>query len=82
MIGGSLSNQFQLGNSNIAFDVLFSMLEKEGISRTLSKPSLTVLAGEEAVFNIGGEVPVPSAFAPSAVQSSVPLVSSCLFAPL
>ncbi|MGJ8690536.1 MAG: pilus assembly protein N-terminal domain-containing protein [Gammaproteobacteria bacterium] len=69
VIGGSLSNQFQLGNSNIAFDVLFSMLEKEGISRTLSKPSLTVLAGEEAVFNIGGEVPVPSAFAPSGIST-------------
>lgn len=69
IIGGSLSNQFQLGNSDIAFDVLFSMLEKEGISRTLSKPSLTVLAGEEAVFNIGGEVPVPSAFAPAGISS-------------
>lgn len=69
IIGGSLSNQFQIGNSDIAFDVLFSMLEKEGISRTLSKPSLTVLAGEEAVFNIGGEVPVPSAFAPAGIST-------------
>tara|TARA_R110002167_G_scaffold1445_1_gene7059 strand:- start:20290 stop:22269 length:1980 start_codon:yes stop_codon:yes gene_type:complete len=69
IIGGSLSNQFQIGNSDIAFDVLFSMLEKEGISRTLSKPSLTVLAGEETVFNIGGEVPVPSAFAPAGIST-------------
>ncbi len=69
VLGGALSNQLQLGGSDIAFDLLFSLLENEGISRTLSKPTITVLAGEAAVFQVGGEVPVPTAFAPAGVSS-------------
>ncbi len=68
-IGGALTNNLQIANGNFAFDLLFSMLEEEGISRTLSRPTLTVLAGESAVFRAGGEVPVPSAFAPSGVST-------------
>lgn len=69
ILGGTLSNQLQVGGSDIAFDLLFSLLESEGISRTLSKPTLTVLAGETALFQVGGEVPVPTAFAPAGVSS-------------
>lgn len=64
ILGGALTNQFQVGGANMAFDLLFSLMESEGISRTLSRPTLTVLAGESALFQVGGEVPVPSAFAP------------------
>jgi len=67
VVGGTLSNQFQIGNKDVAFDALFSLLEREGISRSLSSPTLTVLAGEQAVFQIGGEVPIPSAFAPAGI---------------
>ncbi len=67
ILGGTLSNNFQIGGTDLAFDLLFSLLEKEGISRTLSRPTLTVLAGESAVFQVGGEVPVPSSFAPAGV---------------
>ena len=67
VVGGTLSNQFQIGTKEVAFDALFSLLEREGISRSLSSPTLTVLAGEQAVFQIGGEVPVPSAFAPAGI---------------
>lgn len=63
VLGGTLANNFQLGGSDVAFDLLFSMLEQEGISRTLSRPNLTVLAGESAVFRAGGEVPVPTSYA-------------------
>ena len=48
---------------------MFSLLEQDGISKTLSRPTLTVLAGESAVFSAGGEVPVPTAFAPSGIAS-------------
>lgn len=69
IIGGSFVNNLQLGGSEMAFDLLFSMMEEQGISRTLSRPTLTVLAGESAVFKAGGEVPVPTAFASSGYTS-------------
>lgn len=69
VLGGALVNNFQVGTSEVAFDLLFSMLEQAGISRTLSRPNLTVLAGESAVFRAGGEVPIPTAYAASGVTS-------------
>lgn len=69
IVGGSFVNNLQLGGSEMAFDLLFSMMEEQGISRTLSRPTLTVLAGESAVFKAGGEVPVPTAFSPSGYSS-------------
>lgn len=67
LVGGALVNNLQIASGSYAFDLLFSLLEEEGISRTLSRPTLTVLAGESAVFRAGGEVPVPSAFAPAGI---------------
>ncbi|TWC43236.1 putative type II/III system pilus formation protein [Pseudomonas sp. SJZ079] len=69
ILGGSLTNNLQIGGSKMAFDLLFSLMEKEGISKTLSRPTLMVLAGESAVFSVGGEVPVPTAFAPTGLKS-------------
>lgn len=69
-LGGALVNNLQVSNGDIAFDLLFSMLEREGVSRTLSRPTLTVLSGESAVFRAGGEVPVPSAYAPNGIVGS------------
>src|SRR5262249_30506199 len=42
-----------------------SILEREGIAQSLSSPSLTVLSGELAQVQVGGEIPVPTAFAPA-----------------
>lgn len=69
VLGGTLTNNLQVGGSDFAFDLLFSLMEQEGISKTLSRPTLMVLAGESAVFSVGGEVPVPTAFAPNGVSS-------------
>ncbi|MCK8094269.1 pilus assembly protein N-terminal domain-containing protein [Pseudoalteromonas sp. 1CM17D] len=69
LIGGQLTNNLQLSTSQFAIDMLFSLLEQEGIARTLSRPTLTVLAGESAVFKVGGEVPVPTSYSPSGVTS-------------
>jgi pilus assembly protein CpaC len=69
ILGGTLTNNLQIGGSDAAFDLLFSLMEQDGISRTLSRPNLTVMAGESAVFSVGGEVPVPTAFAPSGLKS-------------
>ncbi len=70
ILGGALTNQLQIGGAEMAFDLLFSLMESEGISRTLSRPTLTVLTGESALFQVGGEVPVPSAFAPPGTDTT------------
>ncbi|MBH0056327.1 pilus assembly protein N-terminal domain-containing protein [Pseudoalteromonas sp. SWXJZ94C] len=69
LIGGQLTNNLQLSTSQFAIDMLFSLLEQEGISRVLSRPTITVLAGESAVFKVGGEVPVPTTYSPSGITS-------------
>ncbi|MFA0730663.1 MAG: hypothetical protein LKKZDAJK_000555 [Candidatus Fervidibacter sp.] len=40
---------------------LLQALEQRNIARTLSAPSAVVLSGQEARFNVGGEVPIPVA---------------------
>jgi len=64
-LDGGLLNQFQYSGNGLAVDQTVAFLEKEGIAQTLSSPSLTVLSGELAQVQVGGEVPVPTAFAPA-----------------
>lgn len=64
-LNGGLLNQFQYAGSHAGIDAALSLLEREGIARSLSSPSLTVLSGESAQVQVGGEVPVPTAFAPA-----------------
>ncbi|MCL4848621.1 MAG: pilus assembly protein N-terminal domain-containing protein [Acidobacteria bacterium] len=64
-LGGQLLNEFQLATGHHALDAAFSLLERDGIARSLTTPSLTVLSGELAQFQVGGEVPVPQAFSPA-----------------
>ena len=61
-LGGTLSNQLQLSGSNWAIDSLFSFLETEDVARSLANPSLSVLSGEVALFEVGGRVPVDESF--------------------
>ncbi len=46
--------------SNSALGVL-SLLENNGLARTLAQPSMTVLSGQTASFMAGGEIPIPVA---------------------
>ncbi len=62
-LNGQLSNQLQVSGSNYAIDTLFRVLEREGLARSLAQPSLTVLSGETAVFEVGGRIPVEDTFA-------------------
>src|SRR5262245_8023791 len=64
-LNGVTLNQFQYAGGNAAIDAALEMLEREGIAQSLSSPSLTVLSGELAQVQIGGEIPVPIAFAPA-----------------
>jgi Flp pilus assembly secretin CpaC len=63
LAGGFLS-RLQFSGGHAAVDAAVLLLEREGIARNLSSPSLAVLSGELAQVQIGGEVPVPIAFAP------------------
>jgi len=53
---GGLSNTLKVGGGHFALDSTFSLLETEGIARSLASPSLTVLSGELAAFGDGGSV--------------------------
>ena len=64
-LGGGLLNELQYSGNHYAIDAALSLLEREGIAQSLSSPSLTVLSGELAQVQVGGEVPVPTAFAPA-----------------
>jgi Flp pilus assembly secretin CpaC len=64
-LDGGLLNQLQYSGNGLAVDAAMLFLEREGIAQTLSSPSLTVLSGELAQVQVGGEIPVPSAFAPA-----------------
>jgi Flp pilus assembly secretin CpaC len=63
---GQTTNQLQISGSRAAIDSVLSVLEEKGIARNLSRPSLTVLSGETAQFQVGGEIPVNETFAPTA----------------
>jgi pilus assembly protein CpaC len=62
-LNGTATNQLQISGSKAALDSLFTLLENEEVARSLAKPSLTVLSGETALFEVGGEVPIDQSFA-------------------
>ncbi len=64
-LSGGLMNELQFSGGHVAIDTALSLLEREGVAQTLSSPSLTVLSGELAQVQVGGEVPVPVAFSPA-----------------
>lgn len=80
-LSGTLSNQFQLSTDHFALDSLLSLLEQRGFARSLSRPTLTVLSGERAFFQVGGEIPVPQSFATTATQSTEGVFNSVVFRP-
>lgn len=64
-LAGGFTNQLQISDSKIAIDIAFSILETEGIAKNLARPSITVLSGELAAVQVGGTIPVQTAFAPA-----------------
>jgi len=63
-LGGGLLNEVQYVARHVVVDSAFALLEREGIAHALSSPSISVLSGEQAMFLVGGEVPIPLAFSP------------------
>ncbi len=56
-----LSNAFNIVLGNATKNVLgyLSMLENQGLVRTLAQPSLVAMSGQTATFLAGGEFPIP-----------------------
>ncbi len=46
---------------NFSINQLLKVMERNGMTRTLSEPNVTAISGETAKFHVGGEVPIPVA---------------------
>lgn len=57
-LGGGFANNLHISGDHVDIKSFLSLLESEGIARTLSSPSLTVLSGELATFGVGGSIPI------------------------
>jgi Flp pilus assembly secretin CpaC len=64
-LADGFTQQFQVSGEHVAVDAVFRVLESRDLARSLSSPSLTVLSGEQALFQVGGEVPIPQSFSPA-----------------
>jgi Flp pilus assembly secretin CpaC len=80
-LSGSLLNQFQISGGPVAVDSALSLLEARGLARSLSRPSMTVLSGELAFFQVGGDVPIPASFTTAADDAAEGVFSSVEFRP-
>lgn len=60
-LNGTLAGRGQAVAGGVALDSLFQLLVEEEVARTLSNPSLAVLSGELAQFQVGGQIPIPLA---------------------
>lgn len=58
IVQGALLSRWEVVAGDFAIDVFLATLESEGIARSLARPTLTVLSGESAVFNVGGAIPI------------------------
>ncbi len=66
LLAGAATSQWQVVAGDFAIDIFMSFLESEGVARSLARPTLVVLSGESAVFNVGGSIPVDRTFTTSA----------------
>lgn len=79
-LAGAFTGELSLTAGNAVVDAVLSYLEQAGIARSLARPQLVVLSGESAVFQVGGEIPIPVAFAPAVAggTTAVPGVFSAV----
>ena len=56
--GGGFSLFFS-GLSSFPFSAILSLLEQNGLSKTLAEPTLVAMSGQDAKFLAGGEFPIP-----------------------
>lgn len=70
MVDGVFTNELKFTAGHVSVDTMFTQLESLGIAKNLSSPTLTVLSGETAQFQVGGEIPIQESFASSANGST------------
>ena len=56
--GGGFSLFFS-GLASFPFSAILSLLEQNGLSKTLAEPTLVAMSGQDAKFLAGGEFPIP-----------------------
>jgi pilus assembly protein CpaC len=56
---GSAFSLFFSGLPSFPFSAMLSLLESNGLSKTLAEPTLVAMSGQEAKFLAGGEFPIP-----------------------
>ena len=78
--GGTLLGGLQYVGDLFAIDLALGLLERENIARTLARPTLSVLSGEIASFNAGGQVPIAVTVDTTTSATSGTLLSSTVFA--
>jgi pilus assembly protein CpaC len=62
ILAPGVSNAFSLFFSGLArfpFSAMLSLLESNGLAKTLAEPTLVAMSGQEAKFLAGGEFPIP-----------------------
>jgi len=62
IIAPAVNNAFSLffsGLSSFPFSAMLSLLESNGLAKTLAEPTLVAMSGQEAKFLAGGEFPIP-----------------------
>jgi pilus assembly protein CpaC len=56
---GASFSLFFSGLPSLPFSAILSLLESNGLSKTLAEPTLVAMSGQEAKFLAGGEFPIP-----------------------
>jgi pilus assembly protein CpaC len=57
--GSAISYFGDIKFANSAFDYFIQCLRQNQLMRTLAEPNLTVISGEQANFQVGGQIPIP-----------------------
>lgn len=77
---GVIFGSAQYVNDRVAIDLALDMAETASIARALARPTLSVLSGEIATFNAGGQIPINVTVDTTTSATSGTLLSSTIFA--
>ena len=78
--GGGILAGIQYVGDSFAIDLALDLLESTSIARALARPTLSVLSGELATFNAGGQIPIAVTVDTTTSATSGTLLSSTVFA--
>jgi len=79
LITGALSGGATIIADRFSLEASFELLETASIARVLSQPGTTVLSGETAQFQVGGQVPISVSVSTGATGTADALLNSTVF---